>query len=247
MWLALLCFVFCGVVYLKIKIDACLSSPEMLREAALTQEQEKFRGFVGEKIVYDVKLGGVTLGRAVFNHVSRGMLGAREVNFMTFKTSLVRFSDLEKIYSDLDSFLPLKVERDVSTWPNREKITEIYDQDKFTLKITKLKGNKKEELSISKDGPIYNAILLPFHVRMIADLDPSFTMKIRLPTQEFTIKLTGIEEVTVPAGAFKAFHFESEPKKFEIWISADDCRTPLRIKGTGLVGYTLLMREHHLP
>lgn len=232
---------------MRSRITAYFSKSAAPQETVLVKEQDKFSGFVGEKIVYDVKLRGVTLGKAVFNHVSRGKLSGREVNFMTFETRLARFTDLEKIYSDLNSFLPLKVERDVSTWPNRERITENYDQDKFTLNITKLKGNKKEELLITKDGPIYNAILLPFHVRMIADLNPGFTMKIRLPTQEFTIKLISIEEITVPAGTFKAFRFESEPKKFEIWISADDCKTPLRIKGMGLIGYTLLMREHYLP
>jgi hypothetical protein len=63
---------------------------------------------------------------------------------------------------------------------------------------------------------------------------------VRLPEQ-IKITLVSIENVTVPAGTFKAYHFTSEPKKVEIWISCDAARIPVKIKGFGGYDYTLVM------
>jgi hypothetical protein len=246
LWLVILLFILHGLIWLKVKIN----TPQVKAKTESVQEAEAkedfFSGFLGEKIVYNVKLGSITLGRANFHHVCRVQLDGREVNLMTFETRVARFNDLEKIYSDLRTFLPLKVERDIFIWPTQEKITENYDQENFKLNITKFKGSRKEETLILKKGVIHNAILLPFHVRMIPELEVGWTLVARLPTQEFVIKLTSIEDVIVPAGTFKSYRFQSEPRKFEIWVSVDERRIPVKIKGTGFLGYTLVMKEYSL-
>ena len=179
-----------------------------------------------------------------FTHLPQEKLDGKNVNVMVFKTKVTRFSDTEKIFSDPDTSLPLRVERDISNWPFSEKITEQYDQKGFLLTITKLKGGKRNEQVIKKEDVIHNAILLPYFIRDMGNLESGFSLKARLPTQEFLITLVGIDEVVVPAGAFKAYHFISEPKKFEIWISTDEKRIPLKIRGTSGVGYILVMREY---
>ena len=208
---------------------------------------------IGEKIVYNIRLGKVYLGKAIFNHLAKVELGGKLVSRMTFETRLARFTDLEIIYSDSNSFLPLKVERDISTWPISEKIIEHYDQKNFTLTVIKKKGRKKEELVIRKDGPIHNAIMLPFYIRRLpagqagmANLDVGWSMLANLPNQRFEIKLTALEELKVPAGTFKAYRFESVPRRFEIWLSADERKIPLKIKGSGAFGYTFVMKEYSL-
>jgi hypothetical protein len=201
-------------------------------------------GRVGEMIVYDVKAGPVPLGRAVFHEVSEAEIQKAPVYFITFETRVTKFYDLEKIYCDRTSFLPLKIERDVRQWPSRENITEEYDQKNFTLTISKKKGSRKEKTTIQKKGPIHNAILLPYYVRRIPDLDIGWTMEARLPTRDLAVTLVSIEDVRVPAGTFKAYHFESTPKQFEIWITADERRIPVKIVGSGIFGYSMLMREY---
>ena len=199
---------------------------------------------IGEKIVYNINLGNVCLGKASFNHLAGVELEGKLVSRMTFETRLVRFRDLETIYSDSNSFLPLLVERDISNWPIREKITERYDQKNFTLTVIKNKGRKKEQLVIKKDSPIHNAIMLPFYIRRITKLDVGWLMVADLPNQRFEIKLMALEEVKVPAGTFKAYRFESVPRRFEIWLSADERKIPLKIKGSGAFGYTFIMKEY---
>lgn len=199
--------------------------------------------FVGETIIYDIKFSRLYIGRAKLNFLMQSNLDGKPVNVITFETKVGRFTDRELIYCAPDTFLPLKVERDVSAWPTSEKITEIYDQNKFTVAITKLKGNKKEETLIRKNSRIHNAILLPYYVRKIPKLDVGWNFIAQLPTQQFKIQLASIEEVKVPAGNFKCYHFTSAPKKFEIWVSMDK-RIPVQIKGMGNLGYTLAMKEH---
>lgn len=197
---------------------------------------------VGEKIRYDVKIGIARLGSAEFNHVAVTTLAGKPAHLITFKTKLANFDDLEKIYSDAESFLPLKVERSISMWPSKEEIVEDYDQQGFTLTVTKLKGKKESRQVFTGDGPIHNAVIFPYVIRNVPEPAPGWSVLARFAAQQFTIRLVGKEKVVVPAGTFNAWYFKSSPRKFEIWISADEQRIPLKIKGIG--GYTLLMREY---
>lgn len=201
---------------------------------------------IGEKIIYDVKLGALRLGKASFNHLKSVDLNGRTANLMTFETKLMRFNDLETIYSDPETLLPLRVERAVYVWSKEERISEDYNQQDFTLNITKVRGKKKEQIFIKRDGPIHNTILLPYSVRNMPGLDIGWVFLAKFPTQEFKIKLVSIEEVKVPAGTFKSFRFESTPKRFAIWISTDARRIPVKIRGFQGLGYTLVMRDYRL-
>jgi len=202
----------------------------------------------GEKIDYVVSLGKVELGKAQFNYPLNAYveIDGRQATLMTFETNLINFIDKETIYSDPDSLLPIKIERDLRMWRSNEKITEQYDQHNFILSITKLKGRRRQNFQIKKDGVIHNAILLPFYVRYVAGLNVGWTLIAQLPTRKFEIKLVAIEDVKVPAGIFKSYRFESSPKKFRIWISADERRIPLKILDSSVpAGYTLSMKEYH--
>ncbi len=201
--------------------------------------------FVGEKITYDVKMGKVSLGKAQYNNLPNQQLNGKDFNVMTLETKVTQFTDTEKIYSDIETFLPVKVERDVLKVLLREKIIEDYDQNKFSVTITKnglFKG--AEKLVIQKDNPVHNAVLLPYSVRRIPNLEIGKIIVANLPLRKIELKLVSIEEITVPAGTFKAYHFASTPKQIEIWISADERRIPLKIQSNDLFGYSLMMSEY---
>ncbi len=196
----------------------------------------------GEKIVYDVS----PVGRAEYDDLGEVVIDGQKLDCVTFRTQMMGFDDTEKIYSDSQSYLPVKVERDVSMWLSKEYLVEQYDQNKFLLTIDKFKAGKKvKQYVFQKDGPLHNAVLLPFYLRTIAYLYIGWEIKARFP-EEFTIRLASFDEITVPAGKFMTYHFTSTPSKFEIWISRDDPRVPVKIKGLGGLGYTMVMREHVL-
>lgn len=201
--------------------------------------------FIGEKITYNVKFGSFNLGKAVFQHLENEEMGGKQASKMTFETDLLRFYDLETIYSDPVTFLPIRVTRKIKGWSINEDIVEVYDQKNFILTITKFVDRKKEEVQFDKIAqPIHNAVLLPFYVRRIANLKIGWSFLANFGNQQFKIILSSIENIKIPAGVFQAFRFESVPKKFSIWITTDKRRVPVKIQDSGILGYTLIMKEY---
>jgi hypothetical protein len=199
--------------------------------------------YTGEKIIYNI----APVGRAEYNDLGEVDVDGQRLNCVTFRTQVMGFDDTETIYSDPQTHLPMRVDRDVKKWMGRERLVEWYDQKSFELAIDKFKNNKKvKHYAFKSDAPIQNAILLPFYLRTVDDLQIGWEIKVNIP-EEFTIRLASFEEVKVPAGKFMAYHFTSTPDKFEIWISKDDLRLPIKIKGLGSMDYAMLMKKHSLP
>ncbi len=199
--------------------------------------------YYGEKIIYNIS----PLGISEYNDLGRVMLDGKVANLITFRTQVAGFDDTERIYSDPQTYLPLRVERDIKMWLKKENIVELYDakNNKFTL--TKFKnGEVIQQQVISSDGPIHNAILLPFYMRTVPKLDLGWSFDIRLP-EKFRVTLTSIEMVEVPAGRFPAYYFTSEQSKFESWISMDQLRPRLKIKGVGGFDYILFPNKFFCP
>ena len=209
-------------------------------------EAEEKVSRVGEKIVYDVLLGKLRLGKATYHHLEKTTLNNKPVNLISFLTELVKFRDRETIYCDPETFLPIVINRKISRLVKQEHITEEYDQEKFILTITKKRFGTTKEI-ITKEKPMHNSILLPYCVRNQEDLDIGWSFTASLPQGDFEIILKSIENITVPAGDFKVYYFESDPSKIKIWMSADEERVPVRIEGTGGIGYSMVMREYHPP
>ena len=66
--------------------------------------------YTGENILYLIS----PLGESEYNDLGLVDLKGVKVNLVTCRTKILFFEDTEKIYSDPDSLLPIKVERDVS-------------------------------------------------------------------------------------------------------------------------------------
>jgi len=195
-----------------------------------------------ETILYDIS----PLGYSEYRDMGSVEFLGNKFNLVVFKTRAAGFEDTEKIYSDPASGLPVKVERFVSMWFGKEYLSEEYDSHKNTLSITKFEHGKKTRAYLFHGkGPIHNAVLLPFSLRKVPDLGVGWSSTIRLP-EEFKVKIVSVEDITVPAGKFKAYHIVSNPPKFEIWISKDELRLPLKIKGLSGFSYTLMMQSRTL-
>lgn len=197
-------------------------------------------GEAQETIFYEIS----PLGESVYQDLGIVEFRGRKANLVVFKTQAPGFKDTEKIYSHPETHLPLWVERDLTILLSKEFLTEEYLEDENRLVITKFKNGKKTDVyQFKENAPIHNAVLIPFSLRKIPDLQIGWTSDIRFP-DEFEVRLVSIEDVTVPAGKFKSFHFTSMPRKFEIWISADTLRLPVKIKGLGGIPYTLMMKKY---
>ncbi|MDD5194708.1 MAG: hypothetical protein PHQ96_03405 [Candidatus Omnitrophica bacterium] len=196
--------------------------------------------YAGERILYLIS----PLGKSEYRDLGMVDLKGIKVNLVIFRTKILFFDDTEKIYSDLDTLLPLKIERTVSKFLIKEHITEEYDQKKFTITQRKFKGNKIIYEHITKvNGPIHNGITLPFYMRMAEGLEIGWHCTVRIP-DEYRIELVSIDEIKIPAGKFQAYHFKSTPDKFELWINKNTPRIPLKIQGKRLFNYALVMKKY---
>lgn len=198
--------------------------------------------YTGEKILYLIS----PLGKAEYNDLGVVDLEGKKVNLITFRTKVLFFEDAQKIYSDPESSLPYKIEHTISKFWRKEYITQEYDQKKFTVAIKKFKGKKLvNEQIIKANGSIQDAILLPFYLSRRPNLEIGWNFTARIP-DEFKLELVSIDEITVPAGKFQAYHLKSIPDKFEIWISKNSPRVPVKVQGKGSPNYTLVMKRHSL-
>ncbi len=200
--------------------------------------------YAGEKIVYAISPVGTS------EYQDKGMveLNSKKANLVIFHTRTVGLDDTETIYSQPEDLLPLRVERDIKLPVGQERIVEEYQPEKFLYIMRKFKEGKQveEKKFVGDGGPIQNAITLPFYLRKLPDLKIGWSFVARFP-EKFEIKLVNVEEVQVPAGKFMAYHFTSSPDKFEIWISQDSRRIPVKIKGLSGLGYALLMSKYRGP
>jgi hypothetical protein len=194
----------------------------------------------GERIVYAIS----PVGKAEYNDMGLVDYKGKKLWLVTFLTKVLGFRDLEKIYADPQTGLPLIVERYIH-WPlSKEFLIEEYDP-RNNSQITRrfLKNKLTNEYKYKSNGPYYNAILLPFYLRGIKDLNIGWSMVVRVP-DEFTVILQGVEDIKVNGKRIAAYHFTSKPDKFQIWISKDEDLLPVVIKGTA--GYSMFMRSHSL-
>jgi len=197
----------------------------------------------GENIYYRIS----PFGRAEYNDLGVVDYKGIKLNLVTFKTKVLLLEDTETIYSDPQTLLPYRIERNISQLFGKEYITEEFDQKNFQVVITKYKGKKLVNTQVIKAaGPIQNVILLPFSLRNSPGLEIGWKFTARVPA-EFKLELVSIDEIKVPAGKFQAYHFKSNPDKFEIWIKKDEPRVPLKIKGKGGLNYAVLMKKYNLP
>jgi len=207
----------------------------------LSNGQAEIYDHTGESVLYLIS----PFGKSEYNDLGVVDFKGMKVDLVTFKTKVLFFEDTEKIYSYPESLLPFRIERTVKKLWIKEYITEEYDQNKFTVVTRKFKGDKIIYEQITKaDGPIHNGITLPFNMRRSEGLKIGWHFIARLPA-EFKLELVSIDEITVPAGKFQAYHFKSTPDKFEIWINKDAPRIPLKIKSKGILNYVLSMKEYN--
>lgn len=181
-------------------------------------------------------------GRAEYREEGQAEVRGVVCNRVVFTSSAPGFRDVENIYFDPRSALPLKVERFVSFLFRKEHLVEEYDSVGNTLVIRKYIGSREvKSYRFSADGPFQNAVILPFLLRRTPDLAVGWQCVVRIP-QEFTVTLAAVENIRVPAGKFTAYRFDSSPRRFQIWISADSEAIPLKIHGLGNLSLVLRAR-----
>ena len=198
----------------------CAAVCLLLSSPAAGQDRPK------EKIVYRISTGGY----AEYHDMGVVERNGRQVRMVTFKTYIGGLMDgFERIYGEADTFLPLRIERDVRFAFRKEYLIEDYDPPSSSVTIKKyVRDRFAAEFRIVKDRPIQNAILLRSYLKTIPDLRVGWSVDIRIP-DPYTVTLESFEDIEVPGGKFPTYHFVSKPRQFELWVTRDASRIPVKL------------------
>jgi hypothetical protein len=198
----------------------------------------------GEKLVYDLYSAGIRVGKSVLIFNGEKELDGQKVYHISFSTELPFFKDYEEIYADKETFLPIKIKRRIKKIGGfSETIEEEYDQSDFTVDITRKSTFSSNKITIKKDSPVYNAILLTYYYRAnpyIADIN---NFRAVLPTLDFYINMSGEETVETLSGKYIVDVFSSKPPKFTFYLSKDKNRVPIKIKSHTALNYSMILNS----
>lgn len=196
----------------------------------------------GEKLIYDVYSAGIMIGKSVLVFYGEEEYKGQKVFRISFSTELPFFKDYEDIYAEEEAFLPIRIERRIRKIGGfSETIVEEYDQSDFTVNITKKSTFSSDEVTIKKDAPIYNAILLTYYYRANPNIADIGNFKITLPTIDFDITMSGEEIIETPSGKYDVDVFSSKPSKFTFYLSKDKDRVPVKIKSHTALNYSMVL------
>ncbi len=203
----------------------------------------------GEKLHYRIFFKGIPAGEGVLVFHGKKTWNSQEVYYITFKTSIFNFRDIEEIYADKERFLPLRVKRDIRKMSiGRERIEEVYDQEKHSIDISKKGLVLSKKINIKKDSFIHNSILLSYYFRILSLKSiPAGALEVNLPTVKVSIEYKGKKKITTPLGEYECFVFEGRPKNFRFYIADSPRRLPLRIENTEILGYDMVLFDTEVP
>ncbi|HOX53864.1 MAG: DUF3108 domain-containing protein [Candidatus Omnitrophica bacterium] len=195
----------------------------------------------GEEFVYRIDMGFIPLGRARLSFGGKIKIKGQDLYLIKFKTNTVNFKDTETIYAQPDTFLPVRIERDINMWGVSSKIVEEYNQKEKSVKITKTELGKTNVQTINSDSELQNVICMIYYYRLDNNIELGKTVNINLPLKKIAVEAKEIRKVKLPKGKFEAFILESVPGGYDLWFDTGKNRIPLKITGAITFGNAALV------
>lgn len=195
----------------------------------------------GEKITYAIKQLGIKAGEATLVYQGHASGEAEDIHLIVFTADGMNFYDQEKIYFNIQEFIPVRVERDLNIAGNKEKIVEHYEPEKNQIRIVKTVGRSTKEQVVKKEGPVDNIYCFIYRYRKNGLLAVNESLNLRLPTRDVVMK--AVEQTKLKAGRefYEVCHLQSDPDKYHVWFDVGPKRMPLRIDGAVGFGKTSMI------
>jgi hypothetical protein len=212
--------------------------------AAAVEEAVPFAD--GEKITYSVKMGPVRMGGSTLSFEGKTVINGKEAFKIIFVTTGLNFLDKETIYADTKTFYPVRVERKLNLWGKKMDIVEDYDAKDNSWRLTKRQGRKITQEVFKSGSRVQNIISLVYFYRQMKDLSVDRPLEFNLSNAQVTMKIKGMEDMTIGNKRYKAYLIESVPPKYRVWLAAGKQRLPLRIEGSLLsFGHMAMIMKSH--
>lgn len=204
-----------------------------------------YEQFFGEVISYDVRSLAMKMADAHTELKGRVDLDGRKTYLIVFEATGSNFFDKERIYADPEDLYPLRVERDVTYLGSVEQIIEIYDQEKFTVTISKTTKAKPEpeSLVIQKKGKIDNIYCFIYRYRLTGDFKIGSSLSLNLPTKDVSVKVVKNTTLDAEGNHFNTVFLETIPSQYRMWFDVRKRKVPIRIDKPAMVGGTIMVMK----
>ncbi|HSV43428.1 MAG TPA: hypothetical protein VLJ10_02645 [Candidatus Bathyarchaeia archaeon] len=208
--------------------------------------QTDYSVFPQEKIIYTIKKFGMSAGQATL--VYHGLIEeqGKALIKIVFTSDGFNFYDQEIIYADPGTLLPVRVERDLNIFGNKERIVENYYPQDHKVDIIKYKEEKVvDTVTFHNDQPIDNLYCFIYRYRSGGVFESGERFKMNLPTKTVALEIVKKTTITVAREKREAWLMQSDPKEYNVWFGADEQHTPLRIEGAAGLAKTVMIFEKH--
>lgn len=202
---------------------------------------------INEKILYQVRFNGVKVGKIELEYKGREKIG-KDLQDILVVSSCVRILGLfeieskERVYVDVNTHLPLKVEREVKFLGKQESILEEYHQKEGWVKIIQTKGKVTEERLMRVSPPIHNVLILYFLYPLdLRDEAIGKAFEFNLPTRKISIRLREARRISTHKGIEEFYILEGAPRRFEVWLKKTE-RLPMRVEIPAFLGRIVITR-----
>ena len=194
---------------------------------------------VGEKLHYGIYSAGLKVGSATITYLGPKEINGKVTSFISLEARAPGFYDFEKIYGDIETSLPVRIERKVRLFGKDSEIIEDYNHEKMEVVIRRNSRDPKQEVIRSEDK-INNIILLLYQFRYKKDYKIGDTLQFNLPTKQLEMLVDKERTIKVPDGTYESIYIRSIPPRFKVWFRNNEDRIPLRIQGAIGFGRTYL-------
>lgn len=201
----------------------------------------KFPFNPGETIHYDIKKFKMKVGEATLSFHGLVSLEGQSALLITFTSKGLKFFDEEKIYVDPRTFLPKRVERDLSIFGKKEKIVEHYNAKEGTVRVVKTARGKTTEQVIKHSVPLDNIYCFIFRYRIMGKFAIGENLLVHLPTKDVQFQVQKPRKLQLEDREVDVCYMQSDPAQYRVWFDTGAHKVPLRIDGAISFGNTTMI------
>jgi len=222
-----------------------------LTAAVFAQDESGIeKRFNGKTVLsYDVVSGGKKSGYVKWEYQGKESLNGKAVDVLRVdsEAKILAFLDLnshETIYLDSKNYLPVKVERDLVFFGNKELIVEHYDQEKGVVEVVKsINGKPSRSEFLKQNKPICHIMALLYFFPAAQGLIPGQKFDFKLPTSKVHVEVKSLTKIKVGSAEREAFLLVGTGgKRFNLWLDKAEL-TPLRLEFLFPIGSVAIVRS----
>jgi len=207
--------------------------------------KERFLG--QDKLIYKVYFNKVYVGKIEWKYLGKERVSGREAEiiYLDSDTKILYFLNLkskEKVFLDIETHLPLKVEREVIFFEKKELIQETYLQEEGIIRIIK-KNSKDKEKILHQESPIHNILALLYFFPKDIELKIGKVLHFNLPTQKLKIRVISLKKINTREGKKDVYFLLGRGKrKFRLYLDKRS-RLPLRLEFPLTIGKIEILKN----